>query len=248
MVMEFLYFIDPETMILGLLFIIFLAIINFSLNKVTKNKGISAIIAFCVSLMAIYGIQRLHWDLAGFFYNIGLGQDALYTVVPIIILVALIIFWNKFGLGKVLLTIGLFLVAIGFTPLIYNKGLAIGIGAALCAIGGILNYRRNEGIKRKRSTLKIEDITKKKDKVRGNSGNSPSRTSNENGKKKLIQAAKKFKRWAKSQPNPKFVGGWTYFINYLTRERWGRNESEICQRLGITQRDFVRIFNRYGKV
>ncbi len=228
---DFLYAIDPNTMVLGLLFIIFYVFINFSLSKIfRRERASSAIISLCVSLLAVYGINRLNWDLSNIVFNLGISENILYTVVPWIILgLAVLASFVKdpttgrrrFRLYRLFMILGAFLILISFFA--YEKGIVMIIGIALILIGLFLLWR-----------------SKKK--------GPPSTPGGANGSAALIDAAKKFRNWAKSQSNPKFVGGWTNFINYLKRGGWGGSEAEICQRLRISQNDFVRIFNRYGKV
>lgn len=64
----------------------------------------------------------------------------------------------------------------------------------------------------------------------------------------LISAAKRFKRWALSQKNPKISGSKEMFIIWLSKGGYGKNEKEICKTLGITKEDFTNIFEKYEKI
>lgn len=221
---DFLYAIDPNTMILGLLFVIFFAIINFALYRMLKNKGTSSIISFCVSLLAVYGINRTNFDISGVFYNIGVTEGMIYTVVPILILVGLGFMIWKLKLSWTLMLIGAILIIASLIPgLLFEKGTVMIIGIVLLVLGFILLMWKKRKIKKKL----------------------PGR---EKGRDFLIRAAKQFRSWAKAQPKPKFVGNWTNFINYLKKGGYGESESEICDRLQLTKDDFVDIFNKYGLV
>jgi len=66
------------------------------------------------------------------------------------------------------------------------------------------------------------------------------------GRDALIKAAKQFHDWATRQPNPKFVGNWAKFINWLGNGT--KSETQLCGIYGVSQSEFVSIFNRYGKV
>jgi type VI protein secretion system component VasK len=224
-------------MILGLLFCIFFALINFALVKTLKNKGTSSIISFCVSLLAVYGINRTNLSLSGFFTKIGLSNTLIYSVVPILIIIGLIYMIWKLKLSKTLMLVGIFLVIISFTPIIYTKSTVMIIGIVLFILGLIF------WIMKKRRDRKKGTTTGDKPKE-----NKPQGPSESEGKSKLKDAAKKFNSWARSQPNPKFVGSWANFIHWLGKGGWGGSEAEICARLGISQADFVNIFNSYGLV
>jgi hypothetical protein len=225
MLREVLYNIDPNTMILGLLFIIFFVLIQFLLGRSLRDKMSSNIIAFCVALLAVYGLNRTNFDISGVFYNWGIGDGIIYGVIPFIILVGLIWITWKLGISRALMIVGGLLIIASF--FVYEKAVVLILGIALVILGFILWIRR------------------KKKGITGQGGNvNPPDRRNE-----LIRAAKKFRRWAKKQPNPKFVGGYTYFINYLKNNRnWGNSEAAICQTLGVSQNDITNIFNRYGIV
>jgi uncharacterized membrane protein len=133
MLNDFLYNIDPNTMLLALLFVIFFAIINFALFRMLKNKGTSSIISFCISLLAVYGINRTSLDINRLFNGIGIGDKLIYSVIPIIILAGLIyMLWNL-GLGKTLMLTGVALVIVSF--FVYMKTIILVIGIALFVVG-----------------------------------------------------------------------------------------------------------------
>jgi preprotein translocase subunit YajC len=230
--------IDPNTMVLGLLFVIFFAIINFALYKSLRSKGTAGIIAFCISLLSVYGISRTGFDVSGIVNSIGISEEMIYNVVPFIILAGLIFMIWKLKLSRTFILVGIALIIGSF--FVYEKTIVFIIGIVLLVIGLILlliGKRRNRD----------SPDSKKKDNLNPNNSNEAERR-RQQGIDALIKAAKRFKSWAQSQQNPRFVGSWAYFINYLKQGRWGNSEAEICQRLGITQNDFVNIFNRYGKV
>lgn len=220
------YSIDPNTMILGLLFVIFFALINFALYRTLKDKQTSGIVSFCVSLLAVYGINRTNFNVAGLFSNIGLTENLIYTVVPIIIIAGLIFMIWKLKLPWTFMLIGAILIIASLIPgLIYEKGIVMIVGIVLLMLGLYLWFRRNR-INKKKGTSPTQGGTNRRD--------------------ALISAAKKFHNWAKGQPNPKFVGSWARFINWLGNGR--KSEAELCEIYGISQGDFVHIFNKYGKV
>ena len=166
MALEFLYFIDPDTVILGLLFVIFFAIINWATVKAFKNKGTSAIIALCVSALIIYGLYKSNLDFSGFFYSLGLTEDLLYTVVPILIIVALIILSRKFGFRKVLLILGIILIGLSLTNLVYEKGIIFSIGIALILLNIIIwFFKRKKKDNYMNSNKYYDDLRKQQNKA-----------------------------------------------------------------------------------
>jgi hypothetical protein len=236
------YNIDADIMVLGLLFVIFFALINLALRKTLKDRGTSGIVSFCVSLLAVYGISRTNWDVSGLFYSIGISENILYTVIPFIIIIGLIfIFWRlRKDLGAAFMIIGVILIIASF--FVYEKLLLMGIGIGLFIIGLFLWLRQ----RRIKKNPKVNSLENPKEKEREKEKVIENRR--DKGIDILIDAAKRFNKWANSQQNPKFVGGWTYFVNYLKKGGWGSSEAEICSRLGISQADFVHVFNKYGIV
>jgi hypothetical protein len=139
---DLFYSIDPPTMTLGLLFLIFFAFIFFVLGRVFKdsygqpNKGIAGTISFAVSALIIYGLWSSGFDLSDIFYSLGLSSDLLYFLLPVIILLAsLLIIW-KFEIRGFLIIFGLFIMILTiFTEVIYEKGIAFVIGLVMFLIG-----------------------------------------------------------------------------------------------------------------
>lgn len=160
MALNFLYAIDPETMVLGLLFLIFLAVTNFSLGRFfKKSKTTATIIAFCVSLLAVYGINRTTWDVPEFFYGIGLSENLLYIIVPIAALIFLFLLSRKknpetdkrrFSLARFLMILGALLIISALANLFYEKGVMIAAGIGLLVLGLIIRYRKKIKFKKKR--------------------------------------------------------------------------------------------------
>jgi len=213
--------IDPNTMILGLLFVIFFAIINFALGKSLRDKKTSGIIAFCISLLAVYGINRTNFDVSGMFYSIGISEEMIYTILPWIILVGLIFMIWKLKLPLTLMLVGIILIIASF--FVYEQTWVLIVGIVLFVLGFLLWLRRK---KKGPSTL-------------------PGGT---NGKDALIKAAKRFYDWAKVQSNPRFAGSYMYFIYYLNGNKKGGSEAQMCQRYGVSRSELVHIFNKYGLV
>ena len=138
---NFLDSIGPSTMILFVLFIIFFAVLHniVFLTFFKGNKSVSAIVSFCVSLLAVYGINRARWDLSGLFYGLGIPSNVLSILIPIILLIASIYIIVKLGVSWLFLIFGIFLTLVSlFTDIIYERGIAIAIGLVLLLVGGLL--------------------------------------------------------------------------------------------------------------
>lgn len=144
---DFFDSIEPSTMILGSLFIIFFAFINFVLSRVftnrttgEPNKAIAGIISLMVSLLIVYGINRSGLDVENFFFDIGISGDLLYTIVPIILIIGAIYLIFKYK-AKTLLILGLLLILIaGATDLVYEEETLVVFGIILIVIGLIWTF------------------------------------------------------------------------------------------------------------
>jgi len=149
---EFFDRIDPQTIILVLLFLIFFALIFYALSRIFKdpygqpNKGIAGTIAFCISAIIIYGLYRTGFDLGSVFYDWGFSVGSLYPILAVVFLiVAFLLIW-KLGFGRFLMTFGLFIILLtAFTEIFYEKGLVLIIGIVLLVVG-LLLWRRSRRI------------------------------------------------------------------------------------------------------
>ncbi len=241
---DILYQIDPNSMVLTIFFLITFTLLMFILRRtgIGKSNATATVISLSIALLATYGLTRTNFDLRGVFFSIGISEDLLYIIAPIMVL--LFIFFmsgrknpetgkRRFSLGKFLMILGALMMVLGFTPLIYQKAVFIGVGAGLVALGGIIANRSKFRFK------------KKDEKSLGNSSDPRNaERKRQQGLDYLAKAARRFRSWAIETGNPGFNGTWAMFIHWLGR---GKSEAQICNDLGITQDDFVRIFNRYGK-
>jgi hypothetical protein len=148
--------IESSTVLLVAVFTISFAILNFALSKFFKdksgepNKAIVGVIAFVMSFLITYGINKTGFDIEGLFFNIGISSELLYTIIPIIIIggLALIIWKYK---KKSLFILGGLLILLSF--FIYEKTLILTLGIILVIIGIGLSFikkkpRINSGISR----------------------------------------------------------------------------------------------------
>ena len=134
--------VDDSTIVLGLMFVIFFVLINFSLDKFFKgNKSVSGAIAFSVSLLIIWGINRSGISYTNIFYNLFffIPSGTLETLWPLVIIGAIIILSIKYGflkgIGLVFIFSGAIMVFLSFTNLVYETTGALGFGALLIILG-----------------------------------------------------------------------------------------------------------------
>ena len=136
--------IDSSTMILGAVFIISFALVNFALVRAFRdNKATAGIVSFAVSLLITYEINRRGFDFEGLFYGIGISEGFLFTLLPFVLLAGVIYLGTResIGFGITLIGVGSLLIIISFTDLVYAKGVAIFLGIILIGIGLYINKK-----------------------------------------------------------------------------------------------------------
>ena len=146
--------IDSSLILLSSIFIISFLIFNFSLSKIFKEqKSIATVISAVLSFLIIYGVNSFGWDIEGFFFDIGISEDALLTAVPLILLAGLIFLFVKLKKKKYFFYIlGGFLIALGL--FIFKEAAEVlVIGVALVVFGFIVTpilkfLRTSLGIKK----------------------------------------------------------------------------------------------------
>ena len=145
---EFFDRIDPQTIILVLLFFIFFALIFYALSRIFKdpygqpNKGIAGTIAFAVTSLIIYGLYRTGFNIGDIFYDLGFSVDFLYPILAIVFLIiAALLIW-KLRFSGFLMIFGLFILLLTiFTDIFYEKGITFVIGIVLLVFGLLLLRR-----------------------------------------------------------------------------------------------------------
>ena len=156
--------IDPQTMILGALFLLAFTLIYYALSRVFKdsygqpNKTMAGIIAFIISTLIIYGINQYGFDIEGLFYGIGLSSGILYLILPLILTVGAIFLIWKFKQYSFLI-IGLLLILLTlFTDIFYEQGLVLIIGIVMLLIGLVWGWKRRRGRENTNRDYSGEDI------------------------------------------------------------------------------------------
>lgn len=226
--------INPAVVVMGALFIIFFAFLNYTLSKVFRdrfgnvNKGTAGIISFCVSVLIIFFGRN---KISDFIDALSISGTIIYVLCGIALLILLLLFRKRLKLCMMLMVAGAGLILIGaLTDIFYQKWFVIILGIVLI-IFGIVCFLKKPFNK----NLKI-------------SGNSTGPKPTGEGLNILIQEAKNFKRLTSKTKNPRFYGSWAMFINYLKKKGYGKSEKNICKHLGIKIRDLIQIFNHYGKI
>jgi hypothetical protein len=146
--------VDVQTMLFGIVFVIIFALLMILLGRVKifqKNQGTKTVVGICVSLLSIYGISKSSWDLEGFFYSLGFGQDMIYNFVLLAIIAFFIITMmvrdeitgrTKFRLYRPMILLGIIFIALRFSPW-SNSERTLLVGIPLFLIGAFFwNLRR----------------------------------------------------------------------------------------------------------
>jgi hypothetical protein len=145
--------IDPSTMTLILLFLVFFALIFYALSRIFKdpygqpNKGIAGTIAFSITSLIIYGLYRTGFDLGSVFYNWGFSVGSLYPILGILFLIVTGLLIWKLRFSGFLMVFGLFLILLTITDIFYAKGLVLLIGI-ISLVVGLLLWRRSRNVMR----------------------------------------------------------------------------------------------------
>jgi hypothetical protein len=146
---NFLDSIDASTMILVSVFIISFVLLHFSLSHVFKreNKASAGILSFVLSLLITYGINRSGFNFEGFFYNIGISGDFLYSILPLILIGLIIFLGVKFSFSLVLILFGILFVITSFTDIFYEKGIIFILGMILFIVGLVWQMKKSKNEK-----------------------------------------------------------------------------------------------------
>lgn len=129
--------IDPRSMTLALLFLIFFAFLNFVLSRIFRdrygnpNRATAGIIALCIALLAVYGVNRSSWEIQNLFFNIGIPSNLIYIIIFISLLAAIAFIVWKFAKNSLFVIGGLLILASIF---MYEKAIPIVLGTILIII------------------------------------------------------------------------------------------------------------------
>jgi len=148
------YSFGPSTVSLVLLFIIFLVMLRIPLEKMIKNRGISTILSFAISLFIVHSIYREGFSLSNILSNIGIPGGINFIILAIV-LILLIYFALKYKWLKgryLLIFIGGLLVIIPIINNWFNKMLPVFVGVVIILFGirRIFKHRGEEIVIRTR--------------------------------------------------------------------------------------------------
>ncbi|MBM3228523.1 hypothetical protein FJZ20_01400 [Candidatus Pacearchaeota archaeon] len=153
-IVSFLDSIGAENITFLALFIIFFAVIFYSLSRLFKdpygqpNKPIAGILAFAISALISYGIYRSGFDLTSLLYGWGIDTSFLYPLFSIAILLFAGLMIKYVGFGMFLMLLGAFFLYIAlFTDIVYEKTL-VGIIGIVSAVLGFVIWRRKAARRR----------------------------------------------------------------------------------------------------
>jgi len=141
--------IDEETVWLFAIFIIAFALLFFSLNKVFRgNTSIAGIISVVIAFLIVYAVNKTGLDVQGFFYGIGISQEVLGVILPIVIVAGIVLLIIKMAKNS-LLVIGGLLILLSF--FVYARTLLIVVGVILIVVRffikrGVWEPKKKEGI------------------------------------------------------------------------------------------------------
>lgn len=156
-----LYSIDESTLVLGVIFLMSFALVFFStLGFFRENKAVTSAVSFGVSLLIIWGINRSGFGYMNIFNDVFffLPQGFLETFWPLIILgigiVSVVKLGFMKGIGALLFGVGLVLVFMIFTGIIYDSALSANMGIFLAIAGAVVFFlgkkKREEYVLKKR--------------------------------------------------------------------------------------------------
>jgi hypothetical protein len=137
-----------ENMLLFATFLISFSLIFFVLRRVFKKKyeepatATPGIVAFAISMIIVYGVHAMQFDLGDMLFDLGVGEDMLYAIIFLAILAALGYLIYKVGIGVILMIVGALLVTLAFTDIIVEFTVVVVTGIVLIIIGAFLFRRR----------------------------------------------------------------------------------------------------------
>lgn len=216
---------DSSLIIYGGTFVIFFALINFLLGRSVfrgdESKTTRVVISLVVSLMSVYGLSTgefLSGFGTGYVGNFFIG-DILPTIITIIFIAGIVFFIWKWGFSNVLMILGALSIIVSLTNLAYEENVFFVLGIIFLVIGLLLKFK-----KPKVGSWKWQ---------RKYGQNPPKRID------ALISEARRFRRWADSQRNPKFYRSWAHFVGRLG------GEARIINTYGVSAGDIRRVVRRY---
>ncbi|MDD5012319.1 MAG: hypothetical protein PHQ66_01580 [Candidatus Nanoarchaeia archaeon] len=134
---------DESTIVLSGIFIIIFAAVFFALSKsmFKENTPVATIIAAVIAFLSVYGINKSGYDIGAVFFDAGISESTIMTIVPLLILGAIIFLIIKLKTNSLFVLGGLLIVLSLF---VYSKAILIIIAVILFIVGFIL-VRKKKG-------------------------------------------------------------------------------------------------------
>lgn len=118
------------------------------------NERTAVVISMILSLAVSWGVARFNLDLSSLLFGLGIDEEILWIIIPLIILAGLLYLAYKFNVGVILILLGIFILAIAVsTDLIYSEGMAIVLGI-IFLLGGVAAIKIRERLRGKTSFIK----------------------------------------------------------------------------------------------
>jgi len=154
---ELLGSINPNTLLLVVIFLISFTLIYFASLKFFKgNKGFAGVISFALSLSIAYGVNRMNLDLSNLFYRIGFSEEVLFYILPILIIGALVFLFIRIKRKhNAFFILGGLLIVLSFTDFIYEKGILFVMGIISLVVAIWLSVRVGKREKGKKIEFKL---------------------------------------------------------------------------------------------
>ncbi len=156
-----------ENLLLICIFMISLTFLKFALKK-TFDKGTSNILSVVIALLITGGLYFSGLDVQGGLISIGIGEDIITTIVPLILVIGIIYLLFKYK-SKFFLIAGIVFILLAMFKLVYETTIMWILGIVCLFIGLLLWWKGK----------KKEKINNPNDKVpwwrrgRNNSPNNP---------------------------------------------------------------------------
>jgi len=132
--------IDSSLIMLSAIFVIAFLIFRFSLSKIfQEQKNTATIVSAVLAFLIIFGINKLEWNIQNFFFDLGISEDALFTIIPLILIGGIIILFVKLPKKKkkyLFYILGGFLIAVGL--LIFEQAAEILVMGIVLIVFGLI--------------------------------------------------------------------------------------------------------------
>jgi hypothetical protein len=148
---DLFYSFDQQSLVLATIFFIFLALINFLLRKgvFKEQKVIAGVISFGIALLITY-FMEMKYTISQGIYGIGIPDNMLTIIITIVLIFGATWTIKKTKAHGFLMLLGLLLIIVSFTDLIYQKGALMALGILILLMGLIVysKFRKKKKIEK----------------------------------------------------------------------------------------------------